>query len=111
MARLSRSTPAGRKQASRAADAAGKLPVNSVLPEITGTVTVGQTLTCSTGTWSNTPTYVYQWRRNGVPIDGAAESTRLLAAGDLGALMSCTVVATRLRVQAVATSAQTVAVT
>lgn len=111
MARLSRSTPAGRRQASRAADAAMKLPVNSVAPAITGTKTQGQTLTCSTGTWSNTPdAYAYQWLRDGVVIDGATASTRLLAAGDVGALMSCSVKATNLGVSAVATSAQTTAI-
>ena len=111
MARLSRSTPAGRRQASRAADAAQKLPVNSVAPAITGTTTQGQTLTCSTGTWSNTPdAYAYQWHRDGVVIDGATASTRLLAAGDVGKVMTCTVKATNLGVSAVRTSAPTAAV-
>jgi hypothetical protein len=72
MARMSRSTPAGRRQASRAADAAQKLPVNSVAPAISGTVRQGYTLTCSSGTWSNTPdSYSYQWRRDGSEIIGA----------------------------------------
>lgn len=110
MARGSRYTPSGRRAASRAADAVSKLPVNSVLPAITGTKTVGQTLTCSSGTWSKSPSYSYQWLRNGSPIIGANASTRLLAAGDAGALMSCTVTATKSGVSAVATSAQTTAV-
>lgn len=112
MSRLSsRGTSAGRRAASRAADAAQKLPVNSVLPAITGTKTVGQTLTCSTGTWSNTPdAYAYQWNRDGAAIIGANASTRVLAAGDAGALMSCTVTATNLGVSAVATSAPTTAI-
>lgn len=111
MTRGSRRTYAGRRAASRAADAALKLPVNSVLPAITGTTTVGQTLTCSTGTWSNTPdAFAYQWRRDGNAIVGATASTRLLAAGDAGALMSCTVTATNLGVSAVATSANTAAI-
>lgn len=39
------------------------VPVNTVLPAITGTPTVGETLTCSTGTWTNSPTsYAYQWQ-------------------------------------------------
>lgn len=110
MARPSRLTYAGRRMASRAADAAGKLPVNSVLPAITGTKTVGQTLTCSTGTWTKSPSFAYQWLRDGVPIAGATASTRLLAAPDAGALMSCTVIATNSGVPAVATSAQTTAI-
>lgn len=111
MARQSRSTFAGRRAASRAGDAALKLPVNSVAPAITGTTTQGQTLTCSTGTWSNTPdAYSYQWSRDGVAIDGATASTRVLAAGDVGAAMTCTVTATNLGVSAVRTSAATAAI-
>jgi hypothetical protein len=110
MARRSIRTAIGRRQASRAADAAGKLPVNSVLPAITGTKTVGQTLTCSSGTWSKSPSFAYQWLRNGSAIIGATASTRVLAAGDAGALMSCTVKATNSGVSAVATSAQTTAI-
>jgi hypothetical protein len=110
MARASRSTPAGRKAASRAADAAGKLPVNSVAPAVTGTAQQGQTLTCSSGTWTKSPSFTYQWSRNGVPIIGATASTRLLAAGDVGAVMRCTVTATNAGVSAVAVSNATAAV-
>jgi len=106
-----RTTYSGRRAASRGADAALKLPVNSVLPAITGTTTVGQTLTCSTGTWSNTPdVYAYQWHRGSSPITGATASTRLLAAPDADAAIKCTVTATNLGVSAVATSAATAAV-
>lgn len=94
----------------RAADAAGKKPVNSVLPAITGTKTQGQTLTCSSGAWTKSPTYAYQWLRNNAPIAGATASTRVLAAGDVGALMSCQVTATNAGVSATATSAQTTAI-
>lgn len=108
MARGSRQTYGGRRAASRAADAQAKLPVCSVAPAITGTPTQGQTLTCSTGTWSNTPdAYAYQWNRSGSPIAGATASTRVLAAGDVGATLTCTVKATNLGVSAVRTSAAT----
>ena len=111
MARRSIRTSAGRRQASRAADAAQKLPVCSVLPAITGTKTVGQTLTCSTGTWSNTPdAYAYQWNRNGSAISGATASTRVLALADVGATLTCTVKATNLGVSAAAMSAATAAI-
>jgi hypothetical protein len=51
-------------------------PVNSVLPVITGTAAVGQTLTCSNGTWTangvvNTFALSHQWMRQGQEIYGA----------------------------------------
>lgn len=106
--RLSRSTKAGRRQASRAADAAAKLPVCSVAPAITGTETEGETLTCSSGTWSNTPdAYAYQWNRSGAAIAGATASTYELDAADVDETLTCTVKATNLGVSAVAVSAAT----
>jgi hypothetical protein len=37
-------------------------PVNQSLPTISGTTTIGQTLTDVHGSWSNSPTsYSYQW--------------------------------------------------
>jgi hypothetical protein len=42
----------------------GNPPVNTVLPSISGTAQVGQSLTAAHGTWTNSPTgYSYQWRR------------------------------------------------
>ncbi len=107
---MARSPRAGLNARSAGGHAAANKPVNSVLPAVTGTKTVGQTLTSSSGTWSMSPSYAYQWRRTGVPITGATASTHLLVAGDLGATMSCTVTATKNGVSAVATSAETVAV-
>lgn len=111
MARKSVRTPAGRREASRAADAALKLPVNSVAPAITGTTTQGQTLTVSNGTWSNTPdAYAYIWKRDGVVIAGEAAATYVLALADVGAVITASVVATNLGVSAVATTAATAAI-
>jgi hypothetical protein len=95
---------------SRAALAATSGPVNSVRPAITGTKQVGQTLTCSTGTWSKSPTFTYQWLRNGQPISGATASTRVLQVADQGALMSCRVTAKKSGITRSATSAQTTAI-
>jgi hypothetical protein len=70
-------------------------PSPTVAPAITGTTTVGSTLTCSSGTWSGAPTgYAYQWLRDGVAIAGAAASTYLLVSDDLGCEVGCSVVAT-----------------
>ena len=71
------------------------LPHATVLPLVTGTGAVGDTLSCSTGTWTNSPTsYAYQWLRDGVAIVGATASTYLLAAADSTHAISCTVTAT-----------------
>jgi hypothetical protein len=110
MARLSRSTPAGRRQASRAADAAQKLPVNSVRPRSPATP-AGRTLTCSTGTWSNTPDiYSYQWRRDGSAIIGATGNHPRCCAGRRRRRDDLHGDAVNSGVPAVATSAATAAV-
>lgn len=65
-------------------------PINTVLPAITGTLQNGQTLTCSTGTWGNTPiSYKYEWVGAGV----ATGNTYVVAAGDVGKRVSCRVTA------------------
>lgn len=108
MAQRSRYTPAGRAQASRRADARAKLPVNSVAPAITGTATEGETLSLSTGTWSNTPdAYARIWKRDGVVISGATGATYVLTEDDVGAVISGSVKATNLGVSAVANSNST----
>jgi hypothetical protein len=54
-------------------------------PRITGTVTVGSTLTAKPGTWSPAPVNLYyQWYRSGVAITGATASTFRLTTADLG---------------------------
>ena len=41
-------------------------PANTTPPTVTGTASVGQTLTAENGTWANSPTaYQYQWLRCG----------------------------------------------
>lgn len=72
----------------------GNPPVNSVAPALSGTAQEGQTLTCSTGTWSGTPTYTYQWKRNGSNIGSATNSTYTLVTADVGQSILCTVTAT-----------------
>ena len=72
----------------------GNVPVNSVAPALSGTAQEGQTLTCSTGTWSGTPTYTYQWKRNGSNIGSATNSTYTLVTADVAQSIKCTVTAT-----------------
>lgn len=39
------------------------IPVNTVAPVITGTATIGNALSSTTGTWTNASSYSYQWYR------------------------------------------------
>lgn len=66
-------------------------PQATVVPAITGTRTVGQTLTSSSGTWPSTSSgYLYQWQRSSdggvtwTSISGATSSTYVLATADAG---------------------------
>lgn len=73
-----------------AASITGRTATNSVAPVASGTVTVGQVLSVTTGTWSPTPTaYEYQWYNNatGNNLAGTTTtaSTYTLVAGDVGA--------------------------
>jgi hypothetical protein len=73
-------------------------PVNTVAPAITGTATVGQTLTSTTGTWTGTPTptYVRQWLRDGVAIAGATAATYVLVTADATHSITVKVTATNI---------------
>ena len=89
-------------------------PVNSAVPTISGTTTFGETLTSTTGTWSNTPTsYVYQWSRSATSggsytnISGATNSTHRLVAADVGQYLKVTVTASNASGSASATSVAT----
>jgi hypothetical protein len=84
----------------------GVPPVNTAAPAITGTAQEGQTVTCSTGTWTGTPTitYTYQWKRNGSNIGSATNSTYLLVSADVGQSITCQVTATNGSGSASATS-------
>jgi hypothetical protein len=81
-------------------------PVNTVLPVISGTPTVGQTISTTNGTWtgSPSPTFTYQWKRAGGAISGATLSTYTLVPADTAALITVTVTATNSQGSASATS-------
>jgi hypothetical protein len=81
------------KQTKQVHAAAG--PVNTVAPAVTGTVTIGQVQTCSTGTWLNSPAFTYQWRRRGKQdLAGATSATYTLVAADSGNQIECDVTGT-----------------
>jgi hypothetical protein len=89
-------------------------PVNTAPPTISGTPTVGQTLTASNGTWSNSPTaYAYQWVRcNGggnscVNVSNGTQKTYTLVGADAGHTMRVRVTASNADGSATAESAQT----
>ncbi|MGC5171267.1 FG-GAP-like repeat-containing protein [Microbacterium sp. DT81.1] len=65
-------------------------------PTVTGTATVGSTLTAIPGTWSPIPTTLtYQWKRAQVAIPGATAATYKLVAADAGAAITVTVTASK----------------
>ena len=89
-------------------------PANTAVPTISGTTTFGETLTSTTGSWSNTPTsYTYQWSRAATSggsytnISGAVNSTHRLVAADVGQYLKVTVTATNASGSASATSVAT----
>lgn len=69
-------------------------PINTAAPSISGTATVGLTLTVTNnGSWTGLPTitYTYVWRRNGVDIPGATSNSYTLLVADRGATITCMV--------------------
>ncbi|MBO7735342.1 MAG: hypothetical protein J6S67_22440 [Methanobrevibacter sp.] len=74
---------------------AGNPPVLTAAPAISGTAQVGETLTCSNGTFTGdaTITYTYQWFANGVAVQGATANTVTLVADDVGKIFMCRVTA------------------
>jgi len=72
------------------------LPYPSVLPEISGSLTVGSQLSVSDGYWEGeaTVTFGYQWTRDGGDISGATSSTYTLVALDAGTHIGCRVTGT-----------------
>ncbi len=93
-------------------------PTASAAPTVTGTTAVGQTLTASTGTFTNSPiTYAYQWEdcdstgANCTSIAGATSSTYTLVASDAGHTIRVIVTASNSGGSTTSTSAPTAAVT
>jgi hypothetical protein len=69
-------------------------PVSTTAPVISGTATIGSTISSTTGVWTNSPTsYTYQWQRNGSDISLATASTYLTVSADGGTSLTCKVTA------------------
>ena len=71
-------------------------PVNTVAPVASGVVRIGEVLSCTTGTWTGTPTptITYQWRRDGVDIGGATSSSHTVVDLDMATELDCVATAT-----------------
>ncbi|MHB8692598.1 MAG: IPT/TIG domain-containing protein [Solirubrobacteraceae bacterium] len=70
-------------------------PANTSAPVISGSPLPSNTLSCSTGSWSGSPTkFTYQWNRDGVPIAGATSSSYLVQIADEAHTLTCVVTAT-----------------
>ncbi len=96
---------------------AGQPPTNSALPAISNATNPGNPpangneVSCSNGTWTTvpaSPTFAYQWLRNGAAIAGATSSTYTVAAADEGKALQCVVTATNVQSTAQAVSANAI---
>jgi Carboxypeptidase regulatory-like domain len=73
----------------------GAKPINTVLPHLTGAAALAEELSCSKGTWENSPeSFAYAWRRDGSVISGQAGTTYTVQSADLGHSITCVVTAT-----------------
>jgi hypothetical protein len=60
------------------------VPLELSPPSISGSAQQGQTVSCSTGTWLNSPSsYAYSWQRDATTAIGDTASTYTLTAADV----------------------------
>jgi hypothetical protein len=98
-------------------------PVNSAVPTISGTLTHGNAISVTNGSWSGSPTgFTYQWQRcsttvtgsNPSPcqnISGATSSSYTLQVADEGSVIQAVVTASNATGASASTTAQTAAIT
>ena len=79
----------------------------SAAPKLSGTPSVGRTLTCTPGRFNGDGALVdvFSWRRDGTPIAGATMSKYKVSSADAGHKLTCAVTATGLRGSATGVSA------
>ncbi|HEX3318910.1 MAG TPA: FG-GAP-like repeat-containing protein [Solirubrobacteraceae bacterium] len=69
-------------------------PGSVAAPAISGAAVVGNVVSCSNGTWTNSPTaFAQQWLRNGQPIPSAAGASYTVQEADVLQQLSCRVTA------------------
>jgi hypothetical protein len=88
-----RFTRIGVRARSGLASVSTPMPVNTGAPTVSGNPRAGQLLTCSPGTWSNGPTFGFEWLRDDARIEGADASTYAVTAADAGKRIACLVTA------------------
>jgi alpha-tubulin suppressor-like RCC1 family protein len=64
-------------------------------PTITGDLSVGSTLTVNPGAWNPSPSFTYQWVRDGLPIKNGTSSTYTLVPADYAKSVSVRVVGSK----------------
>jgi hypothetical protein len=69
-------------------------PANTSPPQLTGAAVAGQTLTCTPGSWTDTPAFSYQWLRGGAGIAGATAPAYAVTTDDVGSALACQVTGT-----------------
>ena len=73
-------------------------PVATTAPHVSGSGSVGVALSCDTGTWTNSPTYKFQWKKiqggNTILLAGETNSVYTPPASERGHDIFCTVTAT-----------------
>jgi hypothetical protein len=91
---------------------AGVSPKDVIEPSITGSPSLGATITCAHGLWEGAPppSFTYQWYREGAPIAGATEASYAIASADQGHLLACVVTAYNVQGSSQAESTNAVAV-
>lgn len=75
-------------------------PVNEVLPDVTGTLAIGEVLLCDGGLWAfnpnlGIPSYSFQWQRDDVDIPLATGVGYELTSADMGQSIRCLVQASQ----------------
>jgi len=72
-------------------------------PRITGTLTVGNALSANVGTWSDSPSFAYQWYRSGNAVSGATASSYKLVKSDIGKKITVKITASKTGYESVST--------